>query len=138
MVTETVPDRRPRGVTAVVALGVLQGLLAAVLAVVLVAGRGDGELRQSWEASEAALLGIGVAVSAFAAVQLVVAVALARGSELARSVYAWVDGLAVALAVYSLVALRDLRLGSVWALVLPLAVLWLLYGPTTTRAWFER
>ena len=48
------------------------------------------------------------------------------------------NGLNVAVVVYSLVALRDIQFGSAWSIILPVGVLWLLYGSPSTRAYFER
>lgn len=135
---ETTRRRRPIGVTVVVVLSVVQGLLYGALGAVVVVARNEPELRADAEAEPAALVVVGSVLAGIGLVYVVLAVLLARGSDRVRSVYAVVNGLSIALAVYSLVAVRELAVGSVWSLVLPLAILWFLYGSPTTQEYFRR
>lgn len=129
---------RPLGVTVVVALSALQGLLFGVLGAAVVVARNEPELTTDAEAEPTTLVVVGSVLAGIGLVYVVLAVLLARGSDRVRSVYAVVNGLSISLAVYSLVAVRELALGSVWALLLPVAILWLLYGSPTTQEHFRR
>jgi hypothetical protein len=130
--------RRPLGVMVVVVLSVVQGLLYGSVGAVVVVARDEPELRADAEAAPATLVVIGSVLAGIGLVYLVLAVLLARGSDRVRSVYAVVNGLSISLAVYSLVAVRELAAGSVWSLLLPAAILWLLYGSPTTQEYFRR
>lgn len=130
--------RRPVGVTIVVGIGLFQSLLLALAGIAMIALRGEAEAQADFEAGPAALVGAGALLIALAVLGSTLALLLARGSDRVRSLFGLVNAIEVAAAVYSLVALRDLRAESVWALVLPVAVLWFLYGSERTQEFFRR
>jgi hypothetical protein len=131
-------SRRPVGVTLVVVFGLLQAALVILVGVAMIVARDDPDVRASFDESQDTLLVVGIVVVLLGLVGGALALLLARGVDLVRSFLGILNTVEVAVAVYSLVALRDLRVGSVWALVLPVAVLWFLYGSEETQEFFER
>ena len=67
-----------------------------------------------------------------------VAVALARGSELVRSLIGAISTVQAAAAIYALVALRDVEAEGIWTLGMAVLILWLLYGSESTQEFFAR
>lgn len=129
--------RRPIGIRILVALAVLQGVLLVAVGSALVALHDDPGVQDALD-TDGTTAGItGVVFVVVGVVQLALAVGLRRGRPLARSVYGAVATVQTATNVYALVALRDVRAGSVWALALSIAVLWFLYGTDETEEYFR-
>lgn len=133
--------RRPRSVTIVVVLAVLQAAVICLLGLVLFLVE-PGAVTQNIIESEDLdrfhlQVGGGVLV-AFALVVAVFAVFVWRGSERARSVFGITQTVQIATAVYALVGQRDFGLESVWALFVPVAVLWMLYGSEHAAEFFDQ
>lgn len=133
-----VERRRPRGVTVLVVLGLVQAVFVAALGALLVLARGEPDVRADFEGSEVSLLAAGISFVVVGVLVAGLAVLLSRGSDVARSIYAVVCTFQVASATYSLVALRELFEGAVVGLAIPMVVLWLLYGSAETQRFFER
>lgn len=127
--------RRPVGITVLKWLGVLQGLLLAVGGL-FVALRDAPEMAAALETEAAGVTAVGVVLVVVGLVRLALAVALGRGSELVRSLFGVTATLQAGGAVYSLVALRDVRFATVWALAFAVLELWLLYGTDRTQEFF--
>jgi len=136
--SEHPPRRRPFAVTAIVVLVGVQALVLIGLGTYLILGEGDREVAEMIEVGRADVGVSGALLVALGAVPALVALGLARGSELARSVLAALVTLQLAPSVYALVALQDVRAGSITTLVLAVAVLWLLYGDPTSEEFFTR
>lgn len=134
----TVRRRRPVGVTVLLWLGVVQGLLLAAVGGVVIAVRGEPEAAAALETNTRVVLVVGVVLVVLGLVRLALAVALGRGSELVRSLFGATAILQAGAAVYSLVALRDIRQASVAPLVSATVELWLLYGSDRTQEFFRR
>jgi hypothetical protein len=107
------------------------GLLAAF------AGREDVMERLDVRA-EGALRAAGIILVVLGVVQLVLAVGLIRRRPLARTLIGVTATLQTGLAVYALVAIRDVRGGTIWSFALAVAVLWMLYGSDQTQEYFGR
>ena len=126
------------------ALTALQGLLVTAGGAGLVAVGSDPDLLEEGAEELAAdlavepehLTAIGIALIVVGVVHLALALGLALRRPLARSVLGVLATLQVATNVFALVAVRDIRGGTVWALALSVAVLWLLYGSEATREQF--
>jgi hypothetical protein len=129
---------RPRGLTAVVVFGLVQAVLVVALGTVMVVARDDVEVRRELGVDPGLLVVVGAVLIAVGVLGAVLAVLLARGSDRVRALYGLVNGINVAVAVYSLVALREVQLESVWSLVLPIAILWFLYGSPASQEYFRR
>jgi hypothetical protein len=130
--------RRPVGVTVLVVLGLLQG--AALLAVggLVTVLRDEPDLAAALELPQAGVLVAGMTFIGLGLARLGFALALGRGSEVVRSLMAAVAMFQTGTAVYSLAALRDVRVAVVWPLVLAIVELWLLYGSEGTQEFFRR
>lgn len=129
---------RPRPVTAVVVLAVVQAGLLMAIGALLVASRTDASVAASLEIDRSGVFPTGVALIVLGVLPAVLAVGLARGSELARSVTAAVMTLQLAPSVFAFVALQDLRPAGVTTLIVPVTVLWLLYGVDRSQEFFAR
>lgn len=130
--------RRPVGITVLLWFGVVQGLFLVVVGGVVIAVRGESDPAAALETNTGLVLAIGVALVVMGLVRLGLAVALGRGSELVRSLFGAVATLQAGAAVYSLVALRDVRQASIGPLVFATVELWLLYGSVRTQEFFRR
>jgi hypothetical protein len=131
-------SRRPVGVTVLVVLGLVQGVLLLAVGGLLIAFREEPELAAAMEVPGEGVLVGGVVLIVVGLVRLALAIALGRGSEVVRSLLAAVAMVQTSTAVYSLVALRDIRLAVVWPLALALVELWLLYGSEGAQEFFRR
>ena len=127
---------RPVEITAVAALAVVQGLLLLLVGGLLIAAGNDREVAASLEVDPNAVVVVGIVLVVLGLVQCGLAIALTRGRELVRSVFAVLATLQIAPAVYALVALQDVRAGSVLPLAISLGVLWLLYGSPRSQEFF--
>jgi hypothetical protein len=130
--------RRPVGITVLMWLGVVQGLLLVGVGGLLVAVRGDPAVQTALEAEAVGLLGGGVILALLGLARLGLAVALGRGHEVVRSLFGAVAMVQAGGAVYSLVALRDVRIAVVWPFVLAVVELYLLYGSDRAQEFFAR
>lgn len=132
------PIRRPVGVTILMWLGVAQGLLLLGFGGLLVAVRSDREVQTLLEADEMGVVGVGVVLVVVGLVRLGLAIALGRGSEVVRSMFGAVAMVQAGAAVYSLVALRDMRVAVAWPFALAVVELHLLYGSDRAQQFFAR
>lgn len=120
------------------AFGLLQSLLVLAVGTALILGREDAEVRRELDADPGVLLAVGVVLLVVGLAGAALALLLARGSDRVRAFYGLVTGINVSVAVYTLVALRDVQAESLWSLVLPVGILWFLYGSRASQEYFER
>jgi hypothetical protein len=130
--------KRPRGVTIVAVMALLQAVLLVLVGLALVLAGPDADVEGTIGLTPGTVRPGGAVLMTVGVVEGVLAVLLARGSDAVRSAFAALQTVHVATAVYGLAALRDVRAESVWALLLPVLVLWLLYGSAATTEFFER
>lgn len=141
MATAEDPGRRPHrplGITVLVVLGVVQGLVVAAIGALLAVVSEDAALLSELDLTSSFVLGTGLGILAVGLLGVVLSVGLARGSNVVRSLYAAIATLEVAATTFSLLTIRDVRVAGIVGLVLPVAVLWLLYGAPNTPEFFER
>ena len=131
------PPRRPVGITVLVVIGVVQGLVVVAVGALLTLVSRDEALVADTTLTQGMVLGIGMGVLAVGLLAVVLAVGLARGSNLVRSLYAGIATLEVAATTFSLLTIRDVRTAGIVGLALPAAVLWLLYGAPNTAEFFD-
>lgn len=134
--------KRPLEVWVVVGLGLLQAFGSLAVAAVLFYARSDPDLvdllaENEPDISDSGLLATAVVVALVGTVNLVLAILLATGNKLARAIYAVIATFQIAAATYGLVAVRDVRVAAIVALLYPIAVLWLLYGSQRSVRFFE-
>lgn len=138
MSQEDAAVRRPVGIAVLVWLGVAQGVLLVAVGGLVIATRDAPEVASALETDAAGVAAVGVVLVVVGLIRLVLAVALGRGSELVRSLFGVTATLQAGGAVYSLVALRDIRFATAWALAFAVIELWLLYGTDRTQEFFAR
>jgi hypothetical protein len=120
---------RPFGISVLVFLGALSGAFGIFNGVLLMLDRDDAALQQYSFTSETQLTFFAIAVIAFGVVQLLLAVALEKGSEIVRILYALVAVLNLGWAVWGVVALHsEQRFGSAIHACVALLVLYLLFN----------
>jgi len=125
-------------VTAVVVLGLLQGLFFLGVGILVVVVAAEPEAQEALEADAGVVLVVGVTLALLGLIGCALAFLLARGSEFARSAYGILNVLHVGGSIFTLVAVREVAFGSVWSLLLAVTVLWCLYGSDTAAAYFDR
>ena len=142
--TETVPSstRRPGVVTFIAVIMYVQAALAAIAGISLLIWRDDvlDWLEQEGAPlTDGALTGTIIGEFVAAALLLLAAAGLMRGSSGWRLVIAIVQSLAMALAVYTLIAhhVGGLVYRSVFTLFIGVFVLWALYGNDQSDRFFE-
>lgn len=119
-----------------VLLGMVQAVLLVGLGIaVLLVGDRDA-IADALEVDLADVALAGGLLVAIGLLQALVAVGLASGRELMRSVVGVVATVELAPAVYALVALQEVRAAGVVSMVLSVGVLWLLYGSNRSQAFF--
>lgn len=138
VVAEPTRPSRPRSVTAVVVLTLLQAAFILLVGLALVLAASSVDMGDEVDLTPSELQIVGGVVIAVGLVEAVLSVLLARGSEKARSVFGAIQTVHVATAVYALIALRDVALQGIWGLALSVLVLWLLYGSDQVAGFFHR
>ena len=134
----TVPARRPPGVLVLAILVGLQGIVLTLAGIALIVARDDAEAQADLEAGATSLAVTGGVVAVLGIVSATVSIGLLRRSSLARSVCTIVALIQSTTSVYALVALQDIRGGTLWSFAVSVAVLWFLYGSERTQAYFAR
>jgi hypothetical protein len=141
--TSTTPARRPGVVTFIGVILYIQAALAAIAGISLLIWRND---IRDWLEQEGAPLSngglTGTIIGEFiaAALALLAAAGLMRGSSGWRLVVAIVQGIAMAFAVYTLIAhhVGGLVYRSVFTLFIGAFVLWALYANDESDRYFEQ
>jgi len=136
--------RRPIGVTVIVALMFLQAVLGAVSGLVFVLGRHNASLLRQTDASSSTVLGIGIALLAIAAITLLLAYLLARGSNLVRWLLAVAAAAQLGASAYELIRFAAGRHsvggvrpgGAIASCVVSLVVLLILFVEPGSREFF--
>ena len=123
-------------VTAVVVLSMLQAALLIGAGTLVLNAQDRADMAASIEVGRSDVAIAGWVLVAIGLAQALLAAGLASGRELVRSIYAVIATAQLAPAVYSLVALQEVRNGAVLSLVLSVSVLWLLYGAPRSQAFF--
>lgn len=121
--------RRPIGVTLIITLTVISGLLGLAAGALIAALHKNDDLIRRTEESSGTLLTIGVVSAVIGLIYLLVARGLSRGSGFARFLVALVSVLNLVGGAYLLVAREeDVRLHGVVSAALALLILLLLYS----------
>lgn len=119
-----------------VVLSLVQSALLVAAGALVIAARRERDVADAFEVAASDLTVVGVALVALGLVQALLAVGLARGRDGVRTVFAVIATLQIAPAVYSLVALQDVRSGGITSVAISLGVLWLLYGSPRSQEFF--
>jgi hypothetical protein len=137
MTTGTV--RRPGVVTFVGIIIVVQGFLAAVAGIALIAFQGSDRLQEAVDQTGSALLATGIAELVSAALFLLVGFGILGGSNVARFLVVLVQGIGMALATWLLLTHHTgaYTTRALVTLLIGTFVLWALYGHRESDEYFE-
>jgi hypothetical protein len=138
---EREPQRvsRPGGITLLMVLGVLQGLLAAAAGLFLVLENDSATLQDEAQMSSEQLTGAGIGMMVGGLIVLMLAAALGRGSQIVRWLYGIVTMVNVSFAVWGVFSLHaEQRMSAVFTLVFGLVVLWILFGSERNDRFFAQ
>lgn len=128
---------RPGGITLLMVLGVIQGLLSAGFGVFLVLDRDDADLQEVVSMTSAQLSGTGVGLIVAGTILLLLAVALGRGSSIVRWLFGIVTMLNVGFGIWGLFSLHgEQQLTAALQVVWGLIILWILFGSERTDRFF--
>ena len=130
---------RPGGITLLMILGVIQGLLAFLGGLILAVASDDATLQEESQLSADQLLAAGIAVMVVGGIVALLALALGRGSQVVRWLYGILTMVNVAFGAWGVFSLHgEQRLSSVFTLVFGLVVLWILFGSERTDRFFSQ
>lgn len=128
---------RPGGVTLIMVLGILSGLLNIASGIFVIIDRDTHQLQRSSGSTADELLAAGIVAIVFGALVVLIAYELGRGSRLARLLLGIVGVINFAGGVYAAVAyVGEQRSTGIVAAVIWAVVLYLLYGSERDRDYF--
>ena len=130
------PIRRPAGVTVIMVLTYLVGILDLVTGLVLLFGRDDATLQRDSGLSGGTLLTVAIVMILLAVFVILLAGALGRGSGGARMIIAFLMVLRLLLGIWGTIAIHSTtRWSSLVSALVALVVLLLLFS-ASANAWF--
>jgi hypothetical protein len=130
---------RPGGITLLVVLGWIQGLLALAAGLFLVLDKNSQELQDKAEMSSDQLVSTGVAAMVFGGAVLILASMLGRGNSVVRWLFGLLVVVNVGIGIWGLFGLHgEQQLSAALSVVFGLLILWLLFGPERTDRWFDQ
>ena len=130
---------RPGGITFLVVLGWIQGLIALGAGIFLVLDRNSTELQDRAEMSSDELVSTGVAAIVFGTAVLILASMLGRGNSVVRWLFGLLVVVNVGIGIWGLFGLHgEQQLAAALSVVFGLLILYLLFGPERTDRWFEQ
>ena len=130
--------RRPGMVTFIGVIIVIQGFLAAVAGVVVLAFNSSDRIQAATNQTSSALVGAGIAELVIAALYLAVGFGVLSGNRGARFLVVLSTGLGMALATWLLFTHHDggYTTRSMITLLIGTFVIWALYGHRESDEWF--
>jgi hypothetical protein len=130
---------RPGGITLLVVLGWIQGLLALGAGLFLILDKNSEELQDKAEMSADQLVSTGVGLLVVGGAILILTSMLGRGNSLVRWLFGLLILLNVGIGVWGLFGLHgEQQLTAALTVVFGLAILWILFGPEQTGRWFDQ
>jgi hypothetical protein len=135
--TPTSPAYRPGGITLIMVLAIIGGIFEILGGIWIIIDRADHRLLNQSNLTENGLLGAGIVAILFGTVWILVALALGRGSRVARLVFGILAVLNLAAGLYALVALHgEQQWSGAFQTAIAIIVLYLLYGSERDREFF--
>lgn len=130
---------RPGGVTLLMVLGVINGLIGIGAGVFLMLDNDDAELQELTNLSSSQLTSAGIGSIVGGAIILVCAVALGGGSSFVRWLYGIITMFNVGFGIWGLFALHgEQQLTAAFTTAFGLMILWILFGTERTDRFFEQ
>ena len=137
MSAQPATGHRPGGITLIVVLAVINAVFAIIGGIWIIIDRADHRLLNESNLTENGLLGTGIAAVIIGAIGLLIALALGRGSRLARLLFGIWAVLSFAGGIYALVALHgEQQWSGAFQACIAIIVLYLLYGSERDREFF--
>jgi hypothetical protein len=129
--------QRPGGITLIMVLAILNGIFGIIGGIWIVIDRDERRLLDHTNLTQDGLLGAGIAAIVLGAIGIVIALALGRGSRLARLLFGIWAALNLASGLYALVALHgEQQWSGAFQSAIAIIVLYLLYGSERDREFF--
>jgi hypothetical protein len=130
--------RRPGVVTFIGIIIVIQGFLAVVAGIVVLAFNGSNRIQDATNQTSAALVGTGIAELIVAALFLLVGFGILSGNRGARFLVVLAQGIGMALATWLLLTHHSggYTTRSLITLLIGTFVIWALYGHHESDEWF--
>ena len=130
--------RRPGVVTFIGVIIVIQGILAAIAGVVVLAFNSSDRIQEATNQTSSALVGTGIAELVVAVLFLLVGFGVLGGNRGARFLVVLVQGIGMALATWLLLTHHDggYPTRSLITLGIGAFVIWALYGHQESDEWF--
>jgi hypothetical protein len=131
--------RRPGIVTFIGVIVAVQGFLAAVAGIVVIAFRNSDSIRETTSQTASALMAAGIAELVVAGLYLLVGFGILGGNRMARFLVVLVQGIGMALATWLLLTHHGggYTTRSLVALLIGTFVIWALYGHPESDEWFS-
>lgn len=130
---------RPGGITLLMILGVIQGVLAFLTGLILAIESDNATLQEESQLTSDGLLAAGIGIMVGGGLVFLLALALGRGSQVVRWLYGILTMFNVAFATWGVFSLHaEQRLSAVFSLVFGLIVLWILFGSERTDRFFAQ
>lgn len=130
---------RPGGITLLMVLGVMQGLITFLAGLFLAIDSDSATLQQESQLTSDGLLAAGIGIMVGGGIVLLLAVALGRGSQVVRWLYGIVTMINVSFATWGVFSLHaEQRMSAVFSLVFGLTILWILFGSERTDRFFAQ
>jgi hypothetical protein len=130
--------RRPGVVTFIGVIVVIQGVLAAVAGVVVLAFNSSDTIQAATNQTSSALVGAGIAELVVAALFLAVGFGVLRGNRASRFLVVLAQGIGMTLATWLLLTHHagGYQTRSLITLLIGAFVIWALYGHAESDEWF--
>ena len=130
---------RPGGVTLLMVLGVINGIVGIGSGLFLMLDRDDAELQDLTNLTSSQLTAAGIGSIVAGAIILVAALALGGGSSLVRWVYGIITMVNVSFGVWGLFALHgEQQMTAAFTTAFGLMILWILFGTERTDQFFNQ
>jgi len=137
MSAQPATTHRPGGITLIMVLAVINAVFAIIGGIWIIIDHDERRLLNHTSLTENGLLGAGIAVVIIGVIGLFVALALGRGSRIARLLFGIWAVLSVASGLYALVALHgEQQWSGAFQAAIAIIVLYLLYGSERDREFF--
>jgi len=128
---------RPGGITLLFVLGLIQGVSAIILGLVLVLDKSDENLINESGMTENTLLGTGIGIMIVGAIFVLLSFALRNGNNTVRWLFGIVTMAQVAGGIWGLFALHgEQQLSAASSVTFGLVILWILFGNERTDEFF--
>ena len=130
--------KRPGGVTLLVVLGLIQGIISIGGGIFLILDKDDSRLLEKSAMTENQLFGSGIGLIIGGTVMVLLSLALRNGSSFVRWLYGIVIMFNVAYGIWGIFALHgEQQMTAAFTAVFGLIVLWILFGNERTDEFFN-